>query len=1269
GTSDSDKLTNDTTPTFTGTGEVGSKVTLNLDGQNKTVTVDGDGNWSITPDAALTTAGDYDYTLTAQDVAGNTKQISGAFELDNSIVLTGGLDYTSDSGSSFSDDLTNDATPTFSGSSDAGATVVVTINSRDYTTTAAANGRWTVTVDQPLTDDLNGTTYAYTIDAYDAAGNQATQISDSLTLDLDAPSPFQGALASSSDSGAPDSITNDSTPTFTGVVEPGSSVKIDINNSIYNATVTESGNWSVSVPFASKLTDGDYSYTLIATDPAGNEATIDGDITIDTEAPDLTATLSAASDSGDSNTDDLTNFTTPIFNGTTQPGAVVELTIDGHSYLASVQDNGNWTVKVTNALSDGKHDYSVTATDLASNVNEITGDINIDTTAPTNFTASLAAGSDSGSSDTDNITKETKPVISGTGEAGSHVRVSIAGSQYVTDVDASGNWSITVTTALSQGEQSFSAVATDAAGNSTSAVTGSFTVDTQTSVTGGLSSASDSGSENDDDITNATKPIFNGIAEIGATVSLVIGGNTYAAIVDESGNWTATVTDTLSNGTKPYTISSTDLAGNTATATGSIEIDNVAPTQDFAIGLASGSDTGSSLTDKVTYDKTPTFEGTAEAGSTVTLKVDNIVRTVDVSDAGTWSVTYPELADGVKAVAVYVTDVAGNIATMTDFAFTVDTTTTVTGAMSADSDKGFLNTDEITNVTTPTFNGTGEAGATLVLTINSQDYETTIGTDGNWSVDVTDALPEGDHGYTITSTDVAGNVATDTGTATIDLTDPENFTGGLDANSDTGTSDSDKLTNDTTPTFTGTGEVGSKVTLNLDGQNTTVTVDGDGNWSITPDAALTTAGDYDYTLTAQDVAGNTKQISDTFELDLVATLSGRLDADSDNGFSDSDNITNETTPTFTGAAEAGTVVAVLINEKTYSTTVAAGQTTWSITVPESDALTDTSGDTESGTDYDYTISAVDYAGNTATPVTGTLTLDTSNPTPLTGGLKADATNDTGRDETDTITNNRLPTFEGTVEEGAKVTLKINGGEYQAIVTGTTWNYTLQAGETLPANGTLNYTIEAQDSAGNISTLSRAITVDTTDPEVTSALAAESDSGVSNSDDLTNDTTPTLKGTSDANAAILVTLSSTSETYETQADGEGNWSISVPAGEALSEGEQNYTVKATDVAGNTTTLSGDRFTVDTTAPTTLTTDLATASDSRDTRNTTGTNSDGITSDTTPTLTGAVEAGSTVIIKLNGSEYDAVVSGTSWSYTPSADLPQGTYDYSVVATDAA
>ncbi|MBR7890181.1 Ig-like domain repeat protein, partial [Marinomonas sp. A79] len=1261
GDSSTDGLTKNSQPEFSGAAEAGAEVALTIGDQTYSTTVDESGAWLI-PVTNELDDGQQSYTIVSTDIAGNQKTLSGSIDVDTVTTLTARLQSSSDSGLLNSDGVTNVTTPTFTGTGETGATISVNVEGVPYSTEVSDSGTWSLQLETALDEG----DYSLTFIATDTAGNTTQKIVD-ITVDTLDPTPLTAELATDSDTGVSDTdgITQNLQPIIQGTGEAGARIAVIVDGSTLSTTVTESGEWSVQPSELSS--DGTFAYQVTQTDLAGNTSTLASSFVLDTSAPTIQGGLIQLDDSGLSNTDGITNVNTPTFKGTAEKSAAIALQINGDSYTTTADSNGNWTIEATDALPEGNVDYSISAEDVAGNSSTINGTMTIDTLAPTGLTAALEQDSDSGSLQTDKLTKVTTPYIGGLAETGSTVVVTINGQQYST-VATDGEWRVQVTTSLPDGNHAFSVMSTDTAGNSSAAVTGQFDVDTSTFVSGKLAASSDTGSSNSDNLTQNDTPTFVGTTEVGASVVLNINENSYNATVDALGNWTLSIpaSQPLPEGETSYTITATDLAGNTAVTNGSVIVDQTAPTP-FTIELASSSDS-TIQGDSLTNINTPTIQGSGEPNATVELYVGNQTQTTTVDSDGNWSITLNTLADGLSTIEATATDAAGNESTLT-LPITIDTVTTVTGAMSADSDKGFLNTDEITNVTTPTFNGTGEAGATLVLTINGNPYETTIGTDGNWSVEVTDALPEGDHDYSITSTDVAGNTATDTGTATIDLTDPENFTGGLDANSDTGTSDSDKLTNDTTPTFTGTGEVGSKVTLNLDGQNTTVTVDGDGNWSITPDAALATAGDYDYTLTAQDVAGNTKQISDTFELDLVATLSGRLDADSDNGFSDSDNLTNMTTPTFTGAAEAGTVVTLTINGKPYSTTVAAGQTTWSITVPESDALTDTSGDTESGTDYNYTISAVDYAGNTATPVTGTLTLDTSNPTPLTGGLKADADNDTGRSETDTITNNRLPTFEGTVEEGAKVTLKINGGVYQATVDGTTWTYTLQAGEILPANGTLNYTIEAEDSAGNISTLSRSITVDTTNPAVTSALAAESDSGVSNTDNLTNDTTPTLKGTADVNADIVVTISSTGKTYETQADTDGNWNITVPAGEALSEGEQNYTVKATDVAGNTTTLNGDRFTVDTTAPTTLTTDLATASDSSDSRNATGTNSDGITNDTTPTLTGAVEAGSTVKVTLNGSTFDATVTGTSWSYTPSADLPQGTYDYSVVATDAA
>ena len=58
--------------------------------------------------------------------------------------------------------------------------------------------------------------------------------------------------------------------------------------------------------------------------------------------------------------------------------------------------------------------------------------------------------------------------------------------------------------------------------------------------------------------------------------------------------------------------------GFSATPTSS-EFDWIAPSAPSIPDLSADSDTGSSSTDNITTDTTPTFTGTAEAGSTVTL--------------------------------------------------------------------------------------------------------------------------------------------------------------------------------------------------------------------------------------------------------------------------------------------------------------------------------------------------------------------------------------------------------------------------------------------------------------------------------------------------------------------------------------------------------------------------------------------------------------------------------------------------------------------------
>ena len=134
----------------------------------------------------------------------------------------------------------------------------------------------------------------------------------------------------------------------------------------------------------------------------------------------------------------------------------------------------------------------------------------------------------------------------------------------------------------------------------------------------------------------------------------------------------------------------------TPPATTGIKIDTVAPSAPSTPDLTAGSDTGSSSTDNITTDTTPTFTGTAEANSTVTIisSVDGTLGTTNADGSGNWSYTSSTLSGGNHTITATATDSAGNVSsassalaikiitnapTVTTQAVTGITTTTATG--------------------------------------------------------------------------------------------------------------------------------------------------------------------------------------------------------------------------------------------------------------------------------------------------------------------------------------------------------------------------------------------------------------------------------------------------------------------------------------------------------------------------------------------------------------------------------------------------------------
>ena len=1301
GSSSTDNITKQTTPTITGSGAAaGASVTL-YDTNGTTVlgtaTADGSGNWSIV--SATLASGAHTLTAKQTDTAGNVGSASTglAVTIDTTVAAPGAPDLTtaSDKGASSTDNLTSLATPTFTGTSEIGATV--TLYDTDGTTvlgtaTADGSGNWSI-ASATLTDGAHTLTAKQT----DRAGNASVASTGlAVTIDTVAPAAVSAPdLATASDTGSSttDNLIKTTTPTFTGSgAVAGATVTLyDTNGTtvLGSATADGSGSWSI---VSAALASGAHTVTAKQSDTAGNASAASAGlvVTIDaTAAAPSGPDLIVGSDSGSSSTDNVTKITTPTLTGSAEGGATVTLyDTNGTTVLgsATADGSGNWSI-TSATLSSGAHTLTAKQTDLAGNASVASTGlaVTIDTTAPAAPSGlDLTTASDKGSSSTDNLTSLATPVFSGTAEIGATVTLYDTNGSTVlgtATADGSGNWSITSAT-LADGAHTVTAKQTDLAGNVGVASAGLVvTIDTAASAAVGapdLATASDSGASTSDNVTKITTPTVTGS---GAAASAIVtlydtDGTTVlgTATANGSGVWSI-VTTALTQGAHTLTARQADTAGNASAASAALVVTiDTAAAAPGAPDLTTASDKGSSSTDNITSLTTPTFSGAAEAGAAVTLYDTNgttVLGTATADGSGAWTITSATLASGAHTVTAKQTDLAGNAsAASAGLAVTIDTTTPGapgTPDLTTASDTGTSSTDNLTKLATPVFSGTGEVGATV--TLYDTNGTTVLGTAavdgaGKWSI-TTATMTDGAHTVTARQADVAGNTgAASAGlTVTIDTVAPTLSAPDLTAASDTGASNTDNLTNDTTPTVTGAGAAaGATVTL-YDSDGTTVlgttTADGSGNWTITSTVLI----DGMHTLTAKqaDTAGNASAAS----APLSVTIDNRgpapdLAAGSDSGASSTDNLTSDATPTVSGTGATANATMTLYDTDGTSlvgTATADSSGNWSITSsPLADGV--------------HTLS-VKQNGAVAS-VGLTVTIDTLAVPPEEPDLVA--ASDTGISSIDDITNDSTPTISGFgADAGATVTLYDTDGSTvlgTATVDGAgNWSIT----SSVLTNGAHTLTAKQTDLAGNVSAASNqpvVVTIDTTAPGAVSApdLVVASDAGSSSTDNLTNEAMPTVSG-GIAVAGGTVTLYDTNGVTvlgSAIADESGNWAI---VSSALADGAHTLTAKQTDRAGNTGVASSAlTVTIDTAAPTALSgLDLATASDN-------GVSStDNVTRDDTPTVTGGgAEIGATVILyDTNGStELGSATANNAgiWSIT-SVALAPGVHTLTAKSVDKA
>ncbi len=1263
------EATSITNPTLSGEAEPGSTVVIYDNGTEiGSVTVDENGNWSFTPETALDD-GEHAFTVEVTDAAGNTSPATsaGTITIDTTapaaaseVTLSGG-DQTLADGAS-----TLDSTPTISGEAEAGSTVVIYDNGEAIgTVTADENGNWSFTPETALDDGE----HAFTVDVTDPAGNTSPSTSaGTITIDTTAPAAASEVTLSGDDQTLADGAsTKDTTPTVSGEAEPGSTVVIyDNGTEIGTVTADADGNWSFTPETA--LDDGEHTFTVDVTDPAGNTspATSAGTITIDTTAPAAASEVTLTGDNQPLADGASTQDTTPTVSGEAEPGSTVVI-YDNGTEIGSVtaDENGNWSFTPETALDDGEHTFTVNVTDPAGNTSPSTaaGTITIDTTAP-------AAASEVTLSDDDQpladgaSTQDSTPTVSGEAEPGSTVVIYDNGVEIGTvAADADGNWSFTPETALDDGEHTFTVNVTDAAGN-TSPATAAGTITIDTTAPAAASEVILSGDDQplaDGASTQDSTPTVSGEAEAGSTVVIYDNGEAIGTVTaDENGNWSFTPETALDDGEHAFTVNVTDPAGNTspATSAGTITIDTTAPAAASEVTL-SGDD--QSLSDGAsTKDNTPTLSGEAEPGSTVVIYDNGTeIGTVTADENGSWSFT-PEtaLTDGEHAFTVDVTDPAGNTSPSTAAGtITIDTTAPAAASeVTLSGDNQPLADGASTKDSTPTVSGEAEPGSTVVIYDNGTEIgSVTADADGNWSFTPETALDDGEHAFTVNVTDAAGNTspATAAGTITIDSTAPA-AASEVTLSGDNQPFVDGASTQDNTPTLSGEAEPGSTVAIYDNGVEIgTVTADADGNWSFTPATALDD-GEHTFTVNVTDPAGNTSPATSagtiTIDTSAPAVADNVTISANDQTLADGAS-TQDTTPTLSGEAEPGSTVVIYDNGVEIGTVTADADGNWSFT--PATALDDG--------EHTFTVDVTDPAGNTSPSTSvGTITIDTTAPA---AASEVTLSGDNQSLSDGASTKDATPTLSGEAEPGSTVAIYDNGVEIGTVTADADGNWSFTPATALD-DGEHTFTVNVTDPAGNTSPATSAgtITIDTSAPAVADNVTISANDQTLADGASTKDNTPTLSG--EAEAGSTVVIYDNGEAIGTvTADENGNWSFTPET--ALDDGEHAFTVDVTDPAGNTSpATSAGTITIDTSAPAVADNVTISANDQ--------TLADGAsTKDSTPTLSGEAEPGSTVVIYDNGTEIGSVTvdENGNWSFTPATTLDDGEHTFTVNVTDPA
>lgn len=1067
--------------------------------------------------------------------------------------------------------------------SEAGRQVTVTFNGETYYAVVGADGAWSVTVPQSALNGLSDGTYPVTATLTDAAGNSDTATRN-VTLDT------TGPLLTVDAAGVPavlNTVNAAGGLLLQGTGEPGQTVTLRLGPLTETATVDQNGNWQYTFPQLdlTTLTDGAQVINISSTDAQGNTST--NNVALNVALNKGFGVLVDDLFGGDGILNVAESLVTQTLTGQLSGdyrGATVTATLVGTDVNiplnALVGGDGRISVDFPPSLWQGIVDNTLqvqlNVTDAFGNVTNKIIDINLALT-DVPVVSQVLVGTDNLINFAESTVNQTISGVVSNAENVSSIIVNFAGQRLTAVVDDTGRWTATLPStllgSLPDGQAALQVVVTDNAGNvNTTGAT--FNVAINNLPTINIGSLFGDGTLSIPELLQGTlSGTTTGLA--GQTLTIQIGNTqAFTATVGPNGVWSVNLPDAvqsaltgIATGNQTVTVTASDVNGNSASATGSLTLDLVAPV------LSSLSVFGDGLLNAADALVSQTISGVvtnATAGSSVSVALGARTFTGTVGSNGRFSIQLnptdlASLAEGSLTPRVTITTPDGNTTTVNGTPVVVGITTLPTVAINTlFGGDGWLNATEANagQVITGTSN---LASGTVTINVGGSTFTAAIN-NGAWSVNVPAATLKGIQDGTLTVsasvTDPVGNVATGSQVVNaIVQALPQVAVNPIFGDGNLSLSDllSPQLISGTSTNLA----AGSALTVKLGALTFNTTVRADGTWQVSvPTTSLQGLADgpLNVTVTARDVAGNTASGSGGLTVNIGALPTLAITSlFGDNGLNATDILSAQTI-SGTSTNAVGSQVTVSLGGKNYVTTV-GNDGTWQLSVPK----TDLSGLLD-GT-LTVNASVTNPAGH-STSTSGVLnvithSLPTVSLTSLFGNDGYLNVSEAGSGQT----------ISGKITgaaDGATVKVTLGSNTYNATVASDgTWSLPVSSSilDGL-SNGALKVGVLVTDKVGNVNSTSSDVTVKLTTPTLTfnpltslNPLALLS-SGL------------TLRGGSTNLApGSVVHLSLLNGTVNTTAitDSNGNWSANLGLGlnilQLLSLSSV-LNIYATDVAGNT-----------------------------------------------------------------------------------------------------